>query len=210
MGYIIFSSFYSEGMHLEHLPQFESKFFYLMGLLVDHLDTLTEWYILAWDAFKAPRFPADEALKLAHVVGLDFDKQVKKVICDVKGDDVILWNSLTRRSKGAIGHVGDECMLDTLHWVAITGQEQNTGAAKAMLENANLLDDPTFKTALEAILRVLPATASFAGKGAGALSPFADDFQALEKLRRLAFEGDVPAPPLPEQFKLELKETTEE
>jgi len=30
---------------------------------------LTEWYVLAWDAFRAPRFPADEALKLSRVVG---------------------------------------------------------------------------------------------------------------------------------------------
>ena len=40
-----------------------------------HLDPLTEWYVLAWDAFKAPRFPVDEALKLARVVGLDFDRR---------------------------------------------------------------------------------------------------------------------------------------
>jgi putative DNA methylase len=50
-----------------------------------HLDPLTEWYVLAWDAFRAPRFPASEALKLARVVGLDFDRQVKDVLCEVKG-----------------------------------------------------------------------------------------------------------------------------
>jgi adenine-specific DNA methylase len=58
-----------------------------------HLDALTEWYVPAWDAFRAPRFPADEALKLARVVGLDFDQDVKKKVCEVKGDDVILWDS---------------------------------------------------------------------------------------------------------------------
>src|SRR5207302_2647686 len=58
-----------------------------------HLDALTEWYVLAWDAFRAPRFPADEALKLARVVGLDFDQDIKKRVCEVKGDDVILWDS---------------------------------------------------------------------------------------------------------------------
>jgi hypothetical protein len=50
--------------------------------------------VLAWDAFRAPRFPADEALKLARVVGLDFDQDVKKLVCEVKGDDVILWDSV--------------------------------------------------------------------------------------------------------------------
>ena len=95
-----------------------------------HLDALTEWYVLAWDAFRAPRFPADEALKLARVVGLDFDQDVKKKVCEVKGDDVILWDSVTRHRNGSLGHVSEECMLDTLHWAAKTAREQNTGAAQ--------------------------------------------------------------------------------
>ena len=70
--------------------------------LQHHLDALTEWYVLAWDAFRAPRFPADEALKLARVVGLDFDRDVKKQVCEVKGDDVILWDSITRHRNGTL------------------------------------------------------------------------------------------------------------
>ncbi len=85
--------------------------------------------MLAWDAFRAPRFPGDEALKLARVVGLDFDQDVKKRVCEVKGDDVILWDSITRHRNGNLGHVNAECMLDVLHWAAKTGREQNTGAA---------------------------------------------------------------------------------
>ena len=38
------------------------------------LDPLTEWFVLAWDAFQAPQFPYDEALRLARVVGLDLDR----------------------------------------------------------------------------------------------------------------------------------------
>ena len=85
-----------------------------------HLDALTEWYVLAWDAFRAPRFPADEALKLARVVGLDFDQDVKKLVCEVKGDDVILWDSVTRHRNGRLGASAKTCMLDTLHWAATT------------------------------------------------------------------------------------------
>ncbi len=44
------------------------------------LDPLTGWYVLAWDAFRAPRFPSDEALKPARVVGLDFDQQVENQV----------------------------------------------------------------------------------------------------------------------------------
>ncbi len=38
-----------------------------------YLDVLTKWFILAWGAFRAPRFPVDEAMKLARVVGFDLD-----------------------------------------------------------------------------------------------------------------------------------------
>lgn len=80
-----------------------------------HLDPLTEWYVLAWDAFKAPRFPVDEALKLARVVGLDFDREVKNQVCEVKSSDLILWDSLTRKRKNKLGPVGVAVAPDTLH-----------------------------------------------------------------------------------------------
>jgi len=161
-----------------------------------HLDPLTEWFVLAWDAFKAPRFPVDEALKLARVVGLDFDQQVKNQVCEVKSSDVVLWDSKTRKAKGKLGPMGDSCMLDTLHQAAAIVREQNTGAAKKAIEDNGLLDDATLLTALEALLNVLPAVgnpekgprldANLAGAG--------NDFEALEKLRRLAFAEAVPAP----------------
>ena len=159
-----------------------------------HLDPLTEWFVLAWDAFKAPRFPVDEALKLARVVGLDFDREVKNNVCEVKGSDVTLWDSLIRKRKGKLGAVGGAVVLDTLHQCAALGREQNTGLAQAALEEADLLDDATLMTALEALLNVLPYP-SLVGKAKadeGGLSGSASDFDALEKLRKLAFADLVP------------------
>ncbi len=177
-----------------------------------HLDALTEWYVLAWDAFRAPRFPADEALKLARVVGLDFDQEIKRQVCEVKGNDVILWDSVTRHRNGSLRHVSPDCMLDTLHWAAKTGREQNTGAAQSLIEHAHLLDDPTLLTALEALLNVLPPGAASAGrkKPDANLAGAASDFEALERLRKLAFAETVPAPKIPEQIPLELPEAAEE
>jgi adenine-specific DNA methylase len=177
-----------------------------------HLDALTEWYVLAWDAFRAPRFPADEALKLARVVGLDFDQDVKKKVCEVKGDDVILWDSVTRHRNGSLGHVSAECMLDTLHWAAKTGREQNTGAARSLIEDARLIGDPTLLTALEALLNVLPPGVPSAGKKKpdANLAGAANDFEALERLRKLAFAETVPAPKIPEQIPLELPAVAED
>ena len=177
-----------------------------------HLDSLTEWYVLAWDAFRAPRFPADEALKLARVVGLDFDQDVKKKVCEVKGDDVILWDSLTRHRNGTLGHVNDECMLDVLHWAAKIGREQNTGAARNLIEEAHLIGDPTLLTALEALLNVLPPGVTLAGKKKpdANLAGAANDFEALERLRKLAFSETVPAPKIPEQIPLGLTDATDQ
>ena len=161
-----------------------------------HLDPLTEWYVLAWDAFKALRFPGDEALKLARVVGLDYDKQVKNVVCEAKGNDVILWDSKARKAKGKLGSVGEDVMLDTLHHCALAGREQNTGDAKDILDKAGLLEDPTLLVALEALLNVLPppgTTATGKNKDAG-VGGAASDCEALEKLRRLAFADEIPEP----------------
>jgi putative DNA methylase len=175
-----------------------------------HLDALTEWYVLAWDAFRAPRFPADEALKLARVVGLDFDQQVKNWVCEIKGEDVVLWDSITRHRNGKLPHLSEECMLDTLHWAAKTAREQNTGAAKSLIEEAHLIEDPTLLTALEAMLNVLPsAVPSSKKKPDLILTGAASDFQALERLRKLAFAETVPAPKIPEQLVIELADIGE-
>ena len=40
------------------------------------LDPSTAFFVLAWDAFKAPVFAYDEALRLARAVGIDLDKGV--------------------------------------------------------------------------------------------------------------------------------------
>jgi hypothetical protein len=103
-------------------------------------------------------------------------------------------------------------MLDTLHWAAKTAREQNTGAAKNMIEEAHLIGDPTLLTALEALLNVLPPGVALMGrkKPDANLAGAAGDFDALERLRKLAFAETVPAPKIPEQIPLELAETDDQ
>ncbi|SPE38926.1 conserved hypothetical protein [Candidatus Sulfopaludibacter sp. SbA6] len=172
------------------------------------MDPLTEWFVLAWDAFRAPRFPSDEAIKLARVVGLDFEKQVKNVVCEIKGDDVVLWDSKERKARGKLTQAGGGCMLDVLHFAAAAAREhRSTEVGKAAVERANLLGDPNLMVALQALLNVLPPPAAPSKKGESRASGAAADFAALELLRRLAFAKDVPPPPdLPEQFSLALEE----
>jgi hypothetical protein len=132
-------------------------------------------------------------------------------VCEVKGDDVILWDSITRHRNGSLRHVSEECMLDTLHWAAKVGREQNTGAARSLIEDARLIGDPTLLTALEALLNVLPPTGATTGrkKPDASLAGAASDFEALERLRKLAFSETVPAPKIPEQIPLELPDAAD-
>jgi adenine-specific DNA methylase len=158
------------------------------------LDPLTEFFVLAWDAFKAPQFPADEALKLARVIGVGFDQRLRGKILEVKGDDVILWDSSIRAQKGLLGSLGNESMLDALHTSARMGRESNTGAARDYLEQANLIKEPALKRALEAVLNVLPAPQPVPEGKSGPLHAAAADCNALENLRRLAFATEIPMP----------------
>jgi hypothetical protein len=159
-----------------------------------HLDTVTEWFVLAWDAFKSPQFPADEALKLARVVGVNFDEKLRNRILEVKSGDVILWDSGLRAKKGVIGSFKSGVMLDALHLAAQAGRDKNTGVAKELIEHAGLMNDGDFLLALQAALEVLPVPRALGAGVSGPTAGAAADAEALEKLRRLAFAKEVPMP----------------
>jgi hypothetical protein len=165
------------------------------------LDALTEWFVLAWDAFEAPVFPYDEANRLAKVCGIDLDREVVGRLAEKKGSDLLLWDSLTRAAKGSLGLPdGRDAMIDALHHIAKAARAVSLQAAQELLAKHGLGAEPEFLTALEAVLEVLPVGKAWCGfdlpdaaQGAGA------DFDALENLRRLALAEQVRAP---EQLKI--------
>jgi putative DNA methylase len=172
------------------------------------LDPLTEWFVLAWDAFKAPQFPFDEALRLARVVGLDLDKDVVGVLAEKKTSDLILWDSSTRATKGKLGSPdGTRSWIDAIHHCAHRARSIDLNAAKQLLDDNGLANSADFLTALEAVLEVLPLSARYTGfDPVKAAAPAASDFEALENLRRLALAEQVPAP---KQLELVLAELAE-
>lgn len=172
------------------------------------LDPLTEWFVLAWDAFQAPQFPYDEALRLARVVGLDLDKDVVGVLAEKKASDLILWDSSTRATKGKLGAPdGTKSWIDAIHHCAHRARSIDLNAAKQLLDDNGLANSPVFLTALEAVLEVLPLSARYTGfDPVNAAAPAASDFEALENLRRLALAEQVPAP---KQLELVLAELAE-
>lgn len=165
------------------------------------LDNLTSWFVLAWDAFEAPVFPYDEANRLAKVCGIDLDRDVVGNLAEKKGSDLVLWDSLTRAAKGSLGIPdGRDSMMDALQHLARAARSASLESANELLAKHSLANEPSFLVALEAVLEVLPVGKEWSGldlpdtaQGAGA------DFDALEKLRRLALAEKVAEP---EQLKM--------
>jgi putative DNA methylase len=170
------------------------------------LDPLTSFFVLAWDAFKAPLFPYDEGLRLARAVGVDLDRQIVGVLAEKKGSDLLLWDSGKRAAKAALGAPdGSRAMIDALHHVANAARGKTLAAAKEMAERAGLLADPGFRQALTYVLEVLPPSRGFTGVALGGdVGAAASDFEALENLRRLALADQVPEPEQLKLFALEM------
>ena len=165
------------------------------------LDPVTAFFVLAWDAFRAPVFPYDEALRLAHAIGVDPDRDIVGRLAEKKGSDLRLWDSVRRAATGALGPVdGSRGMIDVLHHAANRAQARSLDAAREMLGESLVEHDPRFFAAFEAVLEVLPKSQTFTGVALGNDAAAAgSDFEALYNLYRLAYRDQIDEP---EQLKL--------
>lgn len=189
------------------------------GLLLGReiqFDPLTDWYLMAWDAFKAEEFPADEARKLAIALGLDIEEDLvrRKRVITKKGSFVLLQQPKQRRRKGL---ADPEAMvfdtwLDAAHAALLIYEEDGAAACEAFLKRAGLRTDATFKACLQAMLNAVPRTrikGDFARPEAKVLDDMraalfeelvvpAEESQAPEKLTQIGLfdghEGTRPSP----------------
>jgi putative DNA methylase len=173
----------------------------------EELDPVTSWFVLAWDAFRAPKVAYDEALVLARAVGVELDAKMIGRLAEKKGGDIIIWDSERRAAKGALGPPdGSRGMIDAIHHAAYSARTRSLESARELLHRAGVDSEAAFFAALEAVLEVLPPSKAFSGVDLdGDLALAASDFEALEKLRRLAFTEHVDAP---DQLKLFKEEAT--
>ena len=165
------------------------------------LDPATAFFVLAWDAVKAPVFSYDEALRLARALGVDLDGDITGRLAGKKGSDILLWDSARRAAKGALGPPdGSRGMIDAIHHAAHMARLRSLAAAREMLARALVDREPRFFAALEAVLEVLPVSKAFTGialEGEAAAS--GSDFEALYHLARFAYRDEIDEP---EQLKL--------
>ena len=164
------------------------------GLLLGRevqFDPITDWYLMAWDAFRAQEFPADEARKLAIALGLDVEADLvrRKRVISKKGSYVLLQEPKQRRRRGLADPeaVVFDTMLDAVHAAMLIYQEDGTRACETFLKNTRLLNDGTFKACLQALLNAIPRT------------KIEDKFVRVEAElldnMRLAFFEDLEVPP---------------
>ena len=160
------------------------------------LDPSTAFFVLAWDAFKAPVFSYDEALRLARAVGVDLDAEIVGRLAEKKGSDIILWESTFRAAKGTLGPVdGSRSMIDAIHHGANTARMHSLAAARELLATALVDQDAHFFAALEAVLEVLPISKAFTGiELDGSVEAAGSDFEALYNLARLAYKDEIDEP----------------
>ncbi|MGB3299446.1 MAG: DUF1156 domain-containing protein [Phormidesmis sp.] len=126
-------------------------------------DPLTQWYILAWDAFRAREFPFDEARQLALAVGgfnvTDLAK-VHKLLDSASGTCKLL-SPQQRLKKRAFTINPDDfsgaALVDCLHAIiALYLEEQSIEPVRRFMKATGLLSNDLFMRAWEVALKVIP------------------------------------------------------
>ena len=151
------------------------------------IDRRTDFFVMAWDAFRAPVFPYDEALKLARAAGADLDHDLVGRLAEKKGADLRLWDSVQRAGKARLGSAdGSRAAIDRLHHAAHLARTESLTAALELLERVPAADEPAFRAALTAVLEVLPPSSKHTGRTLkGEIESASNDFEALLDLARL-------------------------
>ncbi|MFZ2359600.1 MAG: hypothetical protein WA040_09665 [Anaerolineae bacterium] len=163
-------------------------------------DPVTDWYVMAWDAFAAEEFPYDEARKLAIALGLELDSTMMatKRIAAKKGAYVVMQGPAQRRKKGMV----DPDLLSFSHWIdavhtaMLVYDEDGPGACDLFLLRTGLKRDATFKAVLQTLLNAIPRTqvkGQFVRPEAAVLDNLRLAFYANELTVPVVEEPELPA-----------------
>lgn len=177
----------------------------LLGGRDVEFDRITDWYLLAWLDFAAAEFPSGEALKLSLATHLELDDLSKhhKVIRATSGSVTIL-TPAQRRTGGALDPDAAvwPTMLDSLHALMLTYEEDGLSAARAWMARTGKGDEPRFRDLVAAAIGAIPRTQE---KG----EFVRPEARTLEGLRATLFDDieaprDRDDPHVPDQGQLDL------
>jgi len=126
-------------------------------------DILTQWYLLAWDAFSAREFPFDEARQLALAIGgfnVNDLVKVHKLLDSTSGTCKLL-TPRQRLKKRAFSvtpqDFSSQYLVDDIHAIiAIYQEEENVEVVRRFMEKTGLLSNEMFMQTIEVALKVIP------------------------------------------------------
>ena len=175
----------------------------LLGRTVE-FDPITDWYLMAWDAFRAERFPADESRKLALALGIDLERDIirEKKLVSKKSGDVILNQPSDRRKKNMVDADAESFphLIDALHTAMMIYEEEGSKAAQVFIDRQGLRNDSRAKALVQAMMEAIPTTR---GKDGKFLRPEMTTLDAM----RAVFWDDLPAPKEEEPPKFDAQKT---
>jgi len=126
-------------------------------------DPLTQWYLLAWDAFKAREFPFDEARQLALAVGgFDVNDLAKtyKLLAAKSGSCTILTPKQRHKKRAFtvdVQNFDPAYLIDGLHAImAIYEEEQNPQLVRNFLKQTGLINQEMLMKTIEIAFKVMP------------------------------------------------------
>jgi putative DNA methylase len=135
------------------------------GLLLGRdieFDAITDWYLMAWDAFGAEEFPYDEARKLAIALGVDLDGDLRgrKNLVTKKSSSVVMQTPRQRRKRGMVDPelAFFETMVDAVHTALLVLEEDGTYACEVFLNRSGLMGDGAFRQCVQAMINAIPRT----------------------------------------------------
>ncbi len=130
----------------------------LLGRQIE-FDRITDWYLLAWDAFGAEaRY--DDARKLGLALGVDIDKEIVHARLVSKKRDAVSFQEPRHRRPG-LADPQDQSytyLIDAAHALMIVFTEDGVRGAEEWLRRTGYGTDSRFKGLLQALMNAIPRT----------------------------------------------------
>ena len=166
-------------------------------------DPYTDWYLTAWNDFRAAEFPSGEALKLSLATHVDLDDVDKgRRLIATKSGSATLQTPAQRVTAGKLDPDDDDfpTQVDRLHALMYVYQHDGLQAARTWLTRRGWTDDRTLSDLVQAAGNAIPRTQTAKGW-------VREEAKALDDLAATLFPDVTLAPPdtgQPAQQALEL------
>lgn len=131
----------------------------LLGGRDVQFDSVTDFYLMAWNDFGAPQFPAGEALKLAIASGLELEDLIRRQrLLGSASGFVELFTPGARRAAGALDVTASTYpyLIDLAQALMLLYEEEGERSAAAFLSSRGRRDDSQFRDLIQALIRVIP------------------------------------------------------